>query len=253
MSDILVLAFLFSAGSLSGWCLEVIYRRLSPANKSRRWINPGFLTGPYLPLYGFGLTALYLLAGLEDTELVSGSETGGRLMLFLLMAAVMTAMEYAAGLIFIKGMKIKLWDYSGERFNVQGIICLRFSVYWAMLGAVYYFLIHPHILEAVRWLSENIAFSFFIGMFYGVFAVDLVRSFGIVTKIRAFAKEKEILVRYEELKVQIRQNAAERMQKQHWFLQFLSDRPMKEHLAGYFELYHAFLKEDIESRLKEKK
>ena len=68
MSNLLVLAFLFAIGSLLGWCLEVVYRRFSPNNKSRRWINPGFLIGPYLPLYGFGLTALYLLACLLYTS-----------------------------------------------------------------------------------------------------------------------------------------------------------------------------------------
>lgn len=253
MSDVLVLAFLFAIGALFGWCLEVLYRRFSPANKSRRWINPGFLTGPYLPLYGFGLTALYLMAGLESVGFISEARTGGKAVLFICMALVMTALEYVAGLIFIKGMKVRLWDYSKERFNLQGIICLRFSIYWAMLGAVYYFLLHPHILEAVFWLSENVAFSFFIGMFYGVFAVDTVRSLRIVAKIRAFAREKEILVRYEELKLQIRQNAAERMQKQHWLLQFLSDRPIKEHLAKYFESRRAFLKDDFPEKDRKKK
>lgn len=67
---------------------------------------------------------------------------GSKLLLFLVMAIVMTLLEYIAGLIFIKGMKVKLWDYTNEKFNLQGIICLRFSVYWAILGAVYYFLIH---------------------------------------------------------------------------------------------------------------
>ncbi len=252
MSNVLVLSFLFAMGSLLGWCLEVLYRRFKPSNKSRRWINPGFMTGPYLPLYGFGLIALYLLAGMENTEFIENAQIGGKLMLFLVMAVVMTLMEYVAGLIFIKGMKVQLWDYSGERFNLQGIICLRFSIYWAVLGAIYYFLIHPHILDAVRWLSENITFSFFIGMFYGVFAVDLVRSLGIVTKIRTFARENEILVKYEELKTQIRQNAADRMQKSHWLLQFGSDIPIKEHLARYFDIQQAFFKDDIENKFKKK-
>lgn len=253
MSDILVLAFLFAMGSSLGWCLEVVYRRLSPANESRKWINPGFLAGPYLPLYGFGLVALYLMAGIEDAYFVQQAQTGGRIMLFAAMAVVMTGLEYIAGLIFIKGMKIQLWDYSREKFNLQGIICLRFSVYWACLGAVYYFFIHPHIIEAVMWLSENITFSFFIGMFYGVFIVDLVRSFGIVTKMRTFAKENEILIRYEEFKEQVRQSAAERMQKPHWLLQFRSDIPIKEHLAKYFDLQNAFFMKDIEEKFKGKK
>lgn len=55
MSNILILAFLFFAGCLIGWGIEVIFRRFEPNNKARKWINPGFLIGPYLPLYGFGL------------------------------------------------------------------------------------------------------------------------------------------------------------------------------------------------------
>jgi len=60
---LLTLAFLFFIGSLIGWGIEVLFRRLFSAH---HWMNPGFLVGPYLPLYGFSLVTLYLLAGLED-------------------------------------------------------------------------------------------------------------------------------------------------------------------------------------------
>ena len=63
MNRVLVVAFLFFMGSLIGWGLEVVYRRFfSDANPERKWINPGFLIGPYLPLYGFSLSAVYLLS-----------------------------------------------------------------------------------------------------------------------------------------------------------------------------------------------
>lgn len=240
MNDFLILAFLFFIGCLGGWLLEVVYRRFSPANVSRKWINPGFLVGPYLPLYGFGLCALYLLANLENTELIEEVTAGSKIMLFIVMAVVMTLLEYIAGLIFIKGLKVKLWDYSKEKFNLQGIICLRFSIYWALLGAIYYFLIHPHILNALNWLADNLAFSFVIGVFFGVLAVDMGYSFGIVTKIRKFAKENDILVRYEELRMQIRQNAEENKEKLHWFLRFASSTQLKEHLQRYKEINEAF-------------
>lgn len=246
MTNGLMLAFLFFMGSLMGWCLEVVYRRFSPANKSRRWINPGFLIGPYLPLYGFGLTALYLLASIEQTTLIAEVTAGSKIILFLIMALVMTSMEYVAGLIFIKGMNVKLWDYSKERFNFQGIICLRFSFYWALLSAVYYFFIHPHITNALYWFSQNITFSFVVGMFFGVILVDLGYSFGVVSKIRTFAKENEVLVRYEELKLQIRENAAENMEKNHWLMQFKSEVPLGEHLKRYVEIQSAFFAADME-------
>lgn len=110
MNKFLILAFLFFIGCFLGWGLEVLYRRFTPANSSRRWVNPGFLVGPYLPLYGFGLCALYLLANLENTPLISQVTAGSKIILFVVMALVMTLFEYIAGVIFIKGMKVKLWD-----------------------------------------------------------------------------------------------------------------------------------------------
>ena len=161
------------------------------------------------------------------------------------MAIVMTLFEYIAGLIFIKGMHVQLWDYSKEKFNIQGIICLKFSIFWAILGAIYYFLIHPHILDALQWLSHNLQFSFFIGAFFGVFMVDVVYSLNIVTKVRAFAKEKQILVKYEELRAQIRENAEEQREKLHWFLRFKSGTPLKEHLLKYAELNASDIKDFV--------
>lgn len=251
MNNFLILAFLFFIGCFLGWGLEVLYRRFSPANVSRRWINPGFLVGPYLPLYGFGLCALYLLANLENTALISEVTAGSKILLFIVMALVMTLFEYIAGVIFIKGMKVKLWDYSNEKFNLQGIICLKFSIYWALLGAVYYFLIHPHILNALQWFGNNLAFSFVVGMFFGVFAVDVVYSLGIVTKVHAFAKENDILVRYEELRQQIRQRSEEKKEKIHWFLRFASGEQLRDHLQRYLELQETFNQSAI-NELKDK-
>lgn len=51
MEFFLTLTFLFAVGALCGWVIELFFRRLN----SKKWINPGFLHGPYLPLYGFGL------------------------------------------------------------------------------------------------------------------------------------------------------------------------------------------------------
>ena len=55
MNLFLTLAYLFFIGSTLGWVAELLYRRfLSGANPERKWINPGFCVGPYVPLYGFG-------------------------------------------------------------------------------------------------------------------------------------------------------------------------------------------------------
>lgn len=228
MNLFLILAFLFCTGSLSGWVLELFYRRFfSSANPGRRWINPGFCTGPYLPLYGSGLCILYLIASLKD---IFPSLTGP--VIFILMAVSMTVIEYISGLWCLKRNKIRLWDYSDEWGNIQGLICPRFSLYWAILGAVYYFLIHPRILTALSWLAKNLAFSFVIGMFFGVFAVDFAHSAHFASKLKAIAEEYEIVVHYEELKSHIRAHREEAKQKYRFFLPFRTELPLREHLKA---------------------
>lgn len=234
MNEFLILIFLFFIGCTLGWVMELFFRRFTSSNKSRKWMNPGFLIGPYLPIYGFGLCTLYLLAGFE-VVLPDTNKLAAKLLLFLLMALAMTLIEYIAGIIFIKGMKIKLWDYSNERFNYKGIICLKFSLMWAGLGAVYYFLVHPYILNVLSWFSTHLSFSFVLGMFFGIFIIDVVYSFNIMTKVRRFAKENEILIKYETLKLQIRKYSESKQEKYRFLFALHSKRPLREHLEEYIK------------------
>lgn len=199
LNTLLVLAFLFYVGSLVGWLIEVIFRRFfSKNNPDRKWINPGFLIGPYIPLYGFSLVTLFVFSFIPVNFI--HNQTVQKLVLFGFMALAITVLEYVAGLVFIKGMNIKLWDYSKEWGNIKGIICPKFSVYWWILSAIYYFIIHPHIIESLYWLAGHLTFSFFIGFFYGVFTIDLVYSMKILVRIRKFARENQIELRIEEFK-----------------------------------------------------
>ena len=235
MNLFLVLAFLFFIGSVFGWFLEVFYRRFfSEANPERKWINPGFCTGPYVPLYGFGLCILFLIASLESVW-HPGNSYLAKVTLFLTMAGTMTGIEYLAGIFVLKVANLRLWDYSREWKNIDGIICPKFSVIWAVLGAAYYFLIHPRILNALGWLSRNLAFSFFIGLFFGVFSIDVANSMQIVRKLKQFAVENDVIVRYEHLKLHIRNAHDERAQKYHFFSPFRSDLPLSEHLRKMHE------------------
>ena len=226
MSLFLTLAFLFFIGSVSGWVLELFYRRfISSANPERKWINPGFCTGPYLPLYGTGLCLLYLIASLDTVF-----PTISRFLIFLLMAISMTVIEYIAGIWCLKKTKVRLWDYSDEWGNIEGVICPKFSLYWALIGAGYYFWVHSHILNALNWLSNNLTFSFVIGMFYGIFLLDYVQSAKLISRIKTFAIENNVVLRYDEIKMQIRSHHERTKQKYHFFHPFYSERPLSEYL-----------------------
>jgi uncharacterized membrane protein len=112
MNLLLVLAFLFFIGSVIGWVIELIFRRFfSKNNPERKWINPGFCVGPYLPLYGSWLCVLYLMSGISP-YINFGNKIVDQIVLLLAMALAMTIIEYIAGLISYKGFHVRLWDYS---------------------------------------------------------------------------------------------------------------------------------------------
>lgn len=249
MGILLTLAFLFFIGSMIGYGMELLFRRfVSKSNPERKWINPGFCVGPYLPIYGCGLCVLYLIASLDQLQWISNSIVE-KIVLCVIMALGMTLIEYITGLFCLKVSKVRLWDYSSEWGNIQGIICPKFSLAWAALGMVYYLLIHPYILEALNWLSHNLAFSFFIGAFFGVFVIDVVYSLRLITKLKRFAEENNVTVRYEHLKAQIR-SAHERTKKKYRFLLPLrSDRPLTEYLKEKTSSFE----EKIKKSKKEKK
>ena len=234
MKEWLILAFIFFIGSLAGWLLELIFRRFfSKANPSRKWINPGFLVGPYLPLYGLSLCVAHIdVSFIHEVYL-------RKTVLFLLMALSVTLIEYFAGLIFIKGMHVKLWDYSDEKFNIQGIICPKFTFFWYLLSAIYYFLIHPNIIHSIEWLAGNLWFSFFVGLFYGVFLIVVGYSLNILNNIQKFAKENDIIVQYEAFRKHIGELRNEFKEKERFVFSMKLDHiSIKKSLKAYFDKYY---------------
>lgn len=244
MYNFLIFAFLFFIGSILGWIIELIFRRFfASGNPERKWINPGFCMGPYLPLYGVGLCILYTIASLEK-YFFTDNRVLSRAIVFFIMAVSMTVIEYFAGLMMLKWSKVRLWDYRDEWGNLQGIICPKFSLFWAILGAVYYFIIHPYIVDALMWFSDNLTFSFFIGLFFGVFIIDVCYSLQITVKIKKFAEENNVIVKYENLKYEIKRRYGRTKQKYHFFRPFHSDKALHEHLKD--------LKESFEIKTKRK-
>lgn len=231
-----IAVFLFGFGSFLGWCLEVLFRRfISSSNPERKWINPGFLVGPCLPIYGFGNMALFALSLIPSVGNGVWVEPSWQRVVIsiVIMGIMMTLIEYVSGLIFIKRMNIKLWDYSNNRGNIQGIICPLFSFIWTVLGAAYYFLAQPHIVKMVLWLYDNVGFILVIGMYFGVLLVDVAYSFNIAGKLKRYAKENAIIIMYDELKDAIKKYNEANNITSRFFSSFISNISIKEHLDAY--------------------
>ena len=182
-------SFLFATGACAGWLIELLYRRFV---SRKRWVNPGFLSGPYLPLYGFGTIILY---GLSTVDV----ELAPRIALF---AVTLTLLEYITGWFFLKNYHIRLWDYRDEKWHVQGFICPRYSFFWTLLALVFYLGIYPPLVERFQDLLDHLELSYFLGLFAGIFIVDLSSSFGVAAQIKGKVLEtgRKLQVNYENLK-----------------------------------------------------
>ncbi|HPV73226.1 MAG TPA: putative ABC transporter permease, partial [Smithellaceae bacterium] len=126
---------LFAAYCFAGWVAEVIYRSVT----QRKFVNAGFLFGPFLPIYGIGaFLVLALERVLQDWPMA---------VRFAAFGLVITLLEYSAGYLSEKIFKLKLWDYSEKRFNLHGYVCLSFSLLWTLLATGFALFVHP---EAIR-------------------------------------------------------------------------------------------------------
>lgn len=191
---ILQYLFIFITGATMGWLIEIVFRRFY--GPSKKWINPGFLSGPYLPLYGTGVVFLYIVSSLTIN-------IGVKILVF---AAITTLIEYATGIFFLKGYNTRLWDYSNEKFNFKGIIAPKFSLYWTLLSLVFYYLLYPYFYQKVEFLYSHLELSLFVGMFYGVMLVDLIYAFNLLNRLKKMAdvvSDSKIAINYERLKLEI--------------------------------------------------
>ena len=223
MNWFLTFLFIFYIGCTAGWIMEFFFRRAI----SGHWVNPSFLVGPYLPIYGFGLTALTIIYLLFRNLAVHP------IIVILLMGATMTLIEFIGGLSFIDGKGVKLWDYSNEWGNYKGIICPLFSAIWTGIAAIYYFFLASPILNLLKWFSNNLAFSFVLGVFFGVIVIDYVYSTNLLKKIKKYAKENELDVKLEELRVYVQEQQKRRQEKYSFILSFKQNKPLKEFLDDY--------------------
>ena len=204
MKYLVIISTLFVIGSLIGWIIELFFRRFV---SQKKWMNPGFLTGPYLPIYGFGVLVLYAVSNIP---LGITNQIADTIVRILIIGVGMTVVEFIAGLIFIKGLKVKLWDYSDRKGNIMGIICPSFSLIWLVVGSLYYFLLNPFLVEGISWISENLIYTYFVGMVMGAMAVDFAYSIHLATKLKEY---KEIAnLRFEDFKKELK-NRLKNIQK----------------------------------------
>src|SRR3989344_2915640 len=170
MTAIYPFLLIFCVASLLGWILEVLYALVT----KKKLINRGFLFGPYLPIFGFGIVLLYILFSLNINIFLK----------ILFGGFLVTLIELFTGLFFINFYNLRLWDYSNEFLNFKGIICLKYSIYWILLiSLLYRFLLRPLNL-LINFSSNSWSIFILLELFYVTITIDFFNSLGIAQRIK---------------------------------------------------------------------
>lgn len=162
-----------------GWCFESTVVSVG----QRRLVNRGFLRGPMLPIYGFGaVILLHVSLPLKQHPV----------WLYLASMIAATVFEYIVGVMMEKLFKVKYWDYSKQRFQFQGYICLRSSLCWGFLGLILTSVIHPPIEKLVLGLP-----------FIGLIVIDVLFSAAFISDVIVSVRSALDLAKVLEAKAQL--------------------------------------------------
>jgi uncharacterized membrane protein len=156
------IAFFFIYSFL-GWCIESTIVSVT----RRKLINRGFLKGPMLPLYGFGaLIILFSTLWAKDNYIL----------VYICGMISATCLEYVTGVVMEMMFNMRYWDYSTKKFNIQGYICLKSSLFWGVLSVVMVCFVHVPIAAVVCSVSPSIL-KVCVLLIVGVAAVDTANAF----------------------------------------------------------------------------
>ena len=140
--QILKLLLYFIIYSFLGWVVESIFKTIL----SKKWVNSGFLYGPFCPIYGFG--AIIMMITFNPIK-------QNFLLVFIMAFIILSIWEYIAGWLLEKKFDTKYWDYSDNFLNINGRVCLMNSIFWGILGVLFISIIHPYIQGYVNMLKQD--------------------------------------------------------------------------------------------------
>lgn len=194
-----------------GWCFESSY----VSGKQGRFVNRGFMYGPFLPIYGSGAIMMLVVSSPFQDHLIAIYFAG-------LVGA--TVLEYVTGTAMEALFHMRYWDYSYQRFQYKGHICLSSSVAWGFLTLFLTQLLHKPVEQFICGFSDRAAAV--LAAVIGVIALtDFVLSFKAAFELRdllaklekareEIEKAKEELARWQKRRdVEIALRAQESEQK----------------------------------------
>ena len=169
-TQIKIYFLLFIAYSMLGWIMEVICSLYN----LKKFVNRGFLLGPYCPIYGCGAILITLLLNkyLDDP-----------ITLFIMAILLCGVLEYLTSYAMEKIFHLRWWDYSDKKFNMNGRVCLNTIIPFGILGTVIMYVTNPFILNKLELLSaKNLNILFYL--LFSIYMIDNIISLITISRIK---------------------------------------------------------------------
>lgn len=161
---------LFFIYSVSGWILEVTCKSI----EAKRFINRGFLIGPYCPIYGCGAIIITVLLKKYISDWI---------VLFFMSFITCGILEYITSYIMEKLFCARWWDYSRRKYNINGRICLETLIPFGIMGLIVMYVTNPFIINNLLKVPEH-TLNIIAIVLVSIFVIDIIISFKVVSNVR---------------------------------------------------------------------
>lgn len=164
------LFILFMLYAIIGFVIEVINSLIH----QKKFVNRGFLIGPYIPIYAIGvMLILYLLK----------DYTGNILVLFILSSVICMTLEYLTSYIMEKLFNARWWNYSNRKYNLNGRVCLETTIPFGLGGTLAVYFVNPFFIRILNGFSEKLITILGVSLAV-IFFTDLIISLIVASKFR---------------------------------------------------------------------
>ncbi len=172
---LIVYILLFFIYSFLGWLMETVLKSI----EAKKFINRGFLIGPYCPIYGYGCVFIItLLNRFMDYPIL----------VFFLSIIICSILEYFTSYFMEKIFKARWWDYSKRKFNIDGRICLNTMIPFGILGTLIIYYLNPFLMKNLYQANDFLIISIALVLVV-IYITDNIISLNIISKFKSAAKD----------------------------------------------------------------
>ena len=174
MENLSTYFILFIIYSFLGWVVEVINCSIV----EKKLVNRGFLISPICPIYGCGAILITLvLTNYRDDWFV----------VFCMAVILCGLLEYFTSWIMEKLFHARWWDYSNNKFNINGRICLETMIPFGILGLIIIYVLNPFFYNLLSYIPSDVSKIISLVLFI-ILIVDMIISCNVISKVTSTVK-----------------------------------------------------------------